>query len=39
MSFSFTPVSVKTLESLWRFQVPEYEIQVYMLIVGRIMPY
>jgi hydrocephalus-inducing protein len=38
-SFSFTPVSVKTLESLWHFSVPEHEIRVYLLIVGRIMPY
>jgi hydrocephalus-inducing protein len=37
-SFSFLPMSVKTLESLWHFTIPEYEIHVYILIVGRIMP-
>jgi hydrocephalus-inducing protein len=39
VSFSFTPVSVKTIESLWYFTIPEHDIHVYLLIVGRIMPY
>ena len=38
-SFSFEPTSVKTIESLWHFSVPEHEINIYLLIVGRIMPY
>jgi hypothetical protein len=38
-SFSFTPVSVKTLESLWHFSIPEHDLHVHLLIVGRMMPY
>jgi hydrocephalus-inducing protein len=36
--FSFIPVSVKTVESLWVFTIPEHYVKVTFLIVGRIMP-
>jgi hydrocephalus-inducing protein len=39
VSFSFAPVSVKTIESLWHFSIPEHDLHVHLLIVGRIMPY
>jgi hydrocephalus-inducing protein len=35
--FSYVLVSVKTVESLWEFQIPEMEIRVPFLFVGRIM--
>jgi hypothetical protein len=38
-SFSYAPISVKTIESLWEFQVPEFGAKVPLLIVGRIMPH
>jgi hydrocephalus-inducing protein len=36
--FGYIPVSVKTVESLWEFQIPEQSIRVQFLFVGRIMP-
>ena len=39
MSFSYTPASVKTVESLWEFQIPAHQISVKLLVVGRIMPH
>jgi hydrocephalus-inducing protein len=36
--FAFTPVSVKTIESFWEFQIPEHSLRVPFLFVGRIMP-
>jgi hydrocephalus-inducing protein len=36
--FSFAPVSVKTVESLWVFAIPEHDVKVTFLVVGRIMP-
>jgi hydrocephalus-inducing protein len=36
--FGYAPVSVKTVESLWEFQIPEQSIRVQFLFVGRIMP-
>jgi len=36
--FMFIPVSAKTLESLWHFAIPEYDLHVHLLVVGRIMP-
>jgi hydrocephalus-inducing protein len=35
--FGYLPVSVKTVESLWEFQIPEQSIRVQFLFVGRIM--
>ena len=37
VSFSFLPKSVKTVESLWNFAIPEHQVQIPFLIVGRIM--
>jgi hydrocephalus-inducing protein len=36
--FGYVPVSVKTVESLWEFQIPEQSVRVQFLFVGRIMP-
>ena len=36
--FSYKPVSAKTVESLWLFSIPEYDIHIKFLIVGRMMP-
>jgi hydrocephalus-inducing protein len=36
--FAYLPVSVKTIESLWEFQIPEQSVRVPFLFVGRIMP-
>lgn len=36
--FSYKAVSVKTVESLWVFSIPEYHINITFLIVGRMMP-
>jgi hydrocephalus-inducing protein len=36
--FGYIPVSVKTVESLWEFQIPEQSMSVQFLFVGRIMP-
>jgi hydrocephalus-inducing protein len=38
VTFSYTPVSVKTIESLWEFQIAEHSLRVQFLFVGRIMP-
>jgi hydrocephalus-inducing protein len=35
--FGYLPVSVKTVESLWEFQMPEQSVRVQFLFVGRIM--
>jgi hydrocephalus-inducing protein len=34
--FGFLPVSVKTIESLWEFQIPEQGVRVSFLFVGKI---
>lgn len=36
--FEFVPKSVKTIESLWEFQIPEHDVRVPFLFVGKIMP-
>jgi hydrocephalus-inducing protein len=36
--FSFLPVSVKTVESVYNFAIPEHNISITFLLVGRIMP-
>jgi hydrocephalus-inducing protein len=36
-TFSYLPVSVKTVESLWEFQIPEHSVRIQFLLVGRIM--
>jgi hydrocephalus-inducing protein len=36
--FGYVPVSVRTVESLWEFQIPEQSMSVQFLFVGRIMP-
>jgi hydrocephalus-inducing protein len=38
-SFAYSPTSVKTVESLWEFTVPEFGVKVPLLVVGRIMPH
>ena len=38
VTFSYTPTSVKTIESLWEFSIPEYGATASILVVGRIMP-
>jgi hydrocephalus-inducing protein len=38
-SFSYAPTSVKTVESLWEFQIIEFGVKVPLLVVGRIMPH
>ncbi|OHT13016.1 hypothetical protein TRFO_03418 [Tritrichomonas foetus] len=38
MVFGYLPVSVKTIESLWEFHIPEHNVRVPFLFVGRIMP-
>jgi hypothetical protein len=38
VSFSYTPVSVKTVEVQFEFSIPEFEITIPVLLVGRIMP-
>ena len=37
-SFSYSPTSVKTVEVLWDFLIPEHGVCIPFLIVGRIMP-
>ena len=37
VTFSYLPKTVKTVESLWTFTIPEHKIQIPFLIVGRIM--
>lgn len=36
--FSYKPTSLKTVESLWEFSIPDHNVVVPFLIVGRIMP-
>jgi hydrocephalus-inducing protein len=36
--FAFLPVSVKTVESIWIFTIPEHEVTITFMVVGRIMP-
>jgi len=38
VTFTFTPVSVKTIESNWEFLIPEHNLRVPFLFVGRIVP-
>jgi hydrocephalus-inducing protein len=38
VSFSYTPISVKTVEVQFDFTIPEFEITIPVLLVGRIMP-
>ncbi|OHT12584.1 hypothetical protein TRFO_03593 [Tritrichomonas foetus] len=35
-SFSYTPNNTKTVECLYQFEIPQHEIKVYFLFVGRI---
>ena len=37
-SFSYSPASVKTIESLWTFSIPVHNIVKHILFVGRIVP-
>ena len=37
-SFTYLPTSVKTFETLFEFQIPEHNIHIPILVVGRIMP-
>jgi hydrocephalus-inducing protein len=37
-TFSYIPVSVKTVESLFEFQIPEHHVRIPILVVGRIIP-
>lgn len=36
VSFSYIPQSAKTIESRWEFQIPEHNVSVQFLIVGRV---
>jgi len=36
--FYYTPNSMKTVESLWLFEIPQYDLKVHFLIVGRFVP-
>jgi len=36
--FSFTPSSAKTTESQWLFLIPEHNIEIHFLFVGKILP-
>jgi len=36
--FTYTPTSIKTIETLWEFTIPEHSITIVILIVGRITP-
>ncbi|EAY09922.1 hypothetical protein TVAG_481960 [Trichomonas vaginalis G3] len=38
MIFDFTPTSVKTIETLWEFKVPQHNVCVPFLIVGKVIP-
>ena len=38
MCFSFTPTSVKPVECLWEFKIPEHQTSMTFLTVGRIVP-
>jgi hydrocephalus-inducing protein len=37
-TFSYVPLSVKTVETVFEFQIPEHNIRVPLLVVGRIIP-
>jgi hydrocephalus-inducing protein len=37
-TFSYLPTSVKTVEALFEFQIPEHNIRIPLLLVGRIIP-
>jgi hydrocephalus-inducing protein len=37
-SFTYVPTSVKTVEALFDFLIPEHNVKVPLLVVGRIMP-
>lgn len=37
-SFTYLPTSVKTLEKLYEFHIPEHNVRIPFLVVGRIMP-
>jgi hydrocephalus-inducing protein len=39
VSFSYLPTSVKTVEARWLFQIPEHQVGVKFLFVGRILPH
>ena len=39
ISFTYTPTSVKTLEQLYQFSIPGYNLGLNFLIVGKIMPH
>jgi hydrocephalus-inducing protein len=36
--FSYLPVSVKTVETFFEFQIPEHNVRIPILVVGRIIP-
>lgn len=38
IGFTYTPTSVKTVESLWQFRIKEHNVNINFLIVGRIIP-
>jgi hydrocephalus-inducing protein len=38
VTFSYTPISVKTLEVQFEFSIPEHGVIIPVLVVGRIMP-
>lgn len=38
ITFTFTPESVKTVEFLWEFRIPEHQTSIPFLTVGRIVP-
>ena len=37
--FSYTPTTLKTIESLWEFKIPEYGVSIPLLVVGKILPH
>ena len=39
ISFSYKPTSLKAVESLWSFAIPEHNVTIPFLIVGKIMPH
>ena len=36
--FSYQPTSTKTVESLWLFQIPAFNLKAEVLIVGKVVP-
>lgn len=38
-AFIYVPNSVKTVESLWEFRIPEHGVTIPLLVVGRIIPH